>query len=279
MAAAGARPQPPVRSGDVDASRSAPNIRATASLFNVAAVPPGVQELPAEHVQRHGLHRPEHQRLLDQPRTAPTSDQSAQRTGACAPATYELGRHARRASSSRSTFSPDARPARRPPAHLRRHQISQRSGRQRNRRRRSIRRCSCCPGRRSVERAEAYGHRLDRLDAADRRTGMHRPRSMSMAADRRSYNTGSDLFPQKLQDAMPSSTRASASAAPDERWAIELWAQNLFNKNYEQVAFNIAVPGQRATRHGAQVMRFGSPIPAGATSSSLRSSPSRGPTA
>ncbi|KAK0357898.1 hypothetical protein LTR94_037558, partial [Friedmanniomyces endolithicus] len=25
---------------------------------------------------------------------------------------------------------------------------------------------------------------------------------------------------------------------PSERWAVELWAQNIFNKDYAQVAFN-----------------------------------------
>ena len=63
--------------------------------------------------------------------------------------------------------------------------------------------------------------------------------SMSMPACSGKYNTGSDLFPQKEQKAFIRwSTDASASAARTKCWALELWAQNLFNKNYAQVAFN-----------------------------------------
>ena len=52
------------------------------------------------------------------------------------------------------------------------------------------------------------------------------------------FNTGSDLFPQKEQ---PSFTLVNARVGlrgPDQKWAVELWAQNLFNVNYTQVAFN-----------------------------------------
>lgn len=52
------------------------------------------------------------------------------------------------------------------------------------------------------------------------------------------YNTGSDLFGQKEQ---PSFTLVNARVGlrgPDQKWAVELWAQNLFDVNYTQVAFN-----------------------------------------
>ena len=52
------------------------------------------------------------------------------------------------------------------------------------------------------------------------------------------YNTGSDLFPQKEQDGYAIVNARVGLRGPDERWAIELWAQNLFNKDYAQVAFN-----------------------------------------
>jgi outer membrane receptor protein involved in Fe transport len=52
------------------------------------------------------------------------------------------------------------------------------------------------------------------------------------------YNTGSDLFPQKGQDGFSIVNARLGVRGPDERWSIELWAQNLFNKNYAQVAFN-----------------------------------------
>jgi outer membrane receptor protein involved in Fe transport len=52
------------------------------------------------------------------------------------------------------------------------------------------------------------------------------------------YNTGSDLFPQKGQDGFAVFNARLGLRGPDEAWAVELWAQNLFNKDYAQVAFN-----------------------------------------
>ena len=52
------------------------------------------------------------------------------------------------------------------------------------------------------------------------------------------YNTGSDLFPQKEQDGFALFNARVGIRGPEERWAIELWAQNLFDKDYAQVAFN-----------------------------------------
>jgi outer membrane receptor protein involved in Fe transport len=52
------------------------------------------------------------------------------------------------------------------------------------------------------------------------------------------YNTGSDLFPQKEQDRFTVVNGRIGVSGPDDRWSIELWAQNLFNKDYAQVAFN-----------------------------------------
>ena len=52
------------------------------------------------------------------------------------------------------------------------------------------------------------------------------------------YNTGSDLFPQKEQDGYALFNARVGVRGPDEKWAIEFWAQNVFNKQYAQVAFN-----------------------------------------
>jgi len=52
------------------------------------------------------------------------------------------------------------------------------------------------------------------------------------------YNTGSDLFPQKEQDAYSIVNARVGIRGADERWAVELWGQNIFNKDYAQVAFN-----------------------------------------
>ena len=52
------------------------------------------------------------------------------------------------------------------------------------------------------------------------------------------YNTGSDLFPQKEQDSYAIVNARVGVRGPDEKWALEFWAQNVFNKDYAQVAFN-----------------------------------------
>jgi iron complex outermembrane recepter protein len=52
------------------------------------------------------------------------------------------------------------------------------------------------------------------------------------------YNTGSDLFPQKEQDGFALVNARFGVRGPEERWSLEVWAQNLFDQNYTQVAFN-----------------------------------------
>ena len=52
------------------------------------------------------------------------------------------------------------------------------------------------------------------------------------------YNTGSDLFPQKAQDSYLLVNARLGLRGPDQKWAVELWAQNLLDQNYTQAAFN-----------------------------------------
>jgi outer membrane receptor protein involved in Fe transport len=52
------------------------------------------------------------------------------------------------------------------------------------------------------------------------------------------YNTGSDLFPQKEEDSYTLINARLGIRGPGQRWSVELWAQNLFDTNYAQVAFN-----------------------------------------
>ena len=52
------------------------------------------------------------------------------------------------------------------------------------------------------------------------------------------YNTGSDEFPQKKQESFFVANARIGVRAPDQRYAIEFWGQNVFNKNYTQVAFS-----------------------------------------
>lgn len=52
------------------------------------------------------------------------------------------------------------------------------------------------------------------------------------------YNTGSDLFPQKEQDGFAIFNARVGIRGADDRWGLEFWGQNIFNKDYAQVAFN-----------------------------------------
>ena len=52
------------------------------------------------------------------------------------------------------------------------------------------------------------------------------------------YNTGSDLFPQKTQDAFAVVNARIGLRGADDRWSLEFWAQNVFNVDYAQVAFS-----------------------------------------
>ncbi|HET9639322.1 MAG TPA: TonB-dependent receptor [Allosphingosinicella sp.] len=63
------------------------------------------------------------------------------------------------------------------------------------------------------------------------------------------FNTGSDLFPQKEQDSFAIFNARIGLRGRGERWAIEAWAQNIFNVGYTQVAFNS--PFQEGARTAA----------------------------
>jgi hypothetical protein len=68
------------------------------------------------------------------------------------------------------------------------------------------------------------------------------------------YNTGSDLFPEKEQDSFTLVNARIGIRGPGQRWGLELWAQNLFDVNYQQVAFNSPFQGSNSR---AQVQAFG----------------------
>jgi len=52
------------------------------------------------------------------------------------------------------------------------------------------------------------------------------------------YNTGSDLFPPKVQKDYTLVNARVALGTQDDKWTIELWGQNLFDEEYTQVGFN-----------------------------------------
>jgi outer membrane receptor protein involved in Fe transport len=52
------------------------------------------------------------------------------------------------------------------------------------------------------------------------------------------YNTGSDLNPVKLQEALTLVNARLGIGAQDQKWALEAWAQNLTDEEYYQVVFD-----------------------------------------
>jgi iron complex outermembrane recepter protein len=68
------------------------------------------------------------------------------------------------------------------------------------------------------------------------------------------FNTGSDLFPEKSQEAFTLVNARVGIRGPDQRWAVELWGQNIFDVNYQQVAFNTPFQGAGSL---AQTQAFG----------------------
>ena len=68
------------------------------------------------------------------------------------------------------------------------------------------------------------------------------------------YNTGSDLFAEKEQDGFTLVNARIGLRGNQDRWAIEVWAQNLLDTDYEQVAFNTPFQGSGSLE---QVRSFG----------------------
>ncbi|WP_421992615.1 TonB-dependent receptor [Qipengyuania sp.] len=79
------------------------------------------------------------------------------------------------------------------------------------------------------------------------------------------YNTGSDLLYGKEQDSFFLVNGRIGVRGPDERWAVELWAQNLFDKDYTQVAFNtpLVAPQQTYSAFLAEPRTYGVTVRAG----------------
>ena len=79
------------------------------------------------------------------------------------------------------------------------------------------------------------------------------------------YNTGSDLLYGKEQDGYILVNGRIGIRGPDEKWAIELWAQNLFDQDYTQVAFNtpFVAPQQTFSAYLAEPRTYGITVRAG----------------
>ncbi len=61
------------------------------------------------------------------------------------------------------------------------------------------------------------------------------------------YNTGSDLLYGKEQDGFALVNARIGVRGPDDRFAVELFAQNVFDKGYTQVAFNTPFVAEQQT--------------------------------
>jgi iron complex outermembrane receptor protein len=70
------------------------------------------------------------------------------------------------------------------------------------------------------------------------------------------YNTGSDLFPEKYQTGFAVFNARFGIRGPGQRWSLEFWAQNIFNQDYQQVAFSTPFQGSNSRAH---VQDFGAP--------------------
>ncbi len=78
----------------------------------------------------------------------------------------------------------------------------------------------------------------------DRSLGNGLRGGFSLAAKYQSdYNTGSDLLPYKAQDAFTLVNGRISLGTEDERWTVDLWAQNLTDEEYIQVAYNAFLQG------------------------------------
>lgn len=53
-----------------------------------------------------------------------------------------------------------------------------------------------------------------------------------------SYNTGSNLLPRKIQGPYGLMNARLGIGAPDDKWTVEAWSENLTNKYYYEVAFD-----------------------------------------
>ena len=68
------------------------------------------------------------------------------------------------------------------------------------------------------------------------------------------YNTGSDLFIEKEQDGFFVANARIGVRGPDKSWSIEGFVQNLFDTDYQQVAFNAPFQGAGSL---SQTLRLG----------------------
>lgn len=78
----------------------------------------------------------------------------------------------------------------------------------------------------------------------DRSLGMGLRGGFNLAAKYMSdFNTGSDLLPFKQQEGYTLVNGRVSIGSEDERWTLDLWAQNLTDEEYKQVGYNAPLQG------------------------------------
>jgi iron complex outermembrane recepter protein len=75
-------------------------------------------------------------------------------------------------------------------------------------------------------------------------------------------NTGSDLDVEKAQDGVAIVNARVGLRGPEQKWALEFWAQNVFNTNYTQVGFDAplqggSIPSSQAVGGATEAVRRG----------------------
>ncbi len=248
--------------------------------LNVTAFRQEFQQLPAQHVQRHRLPRPDDQRLLEPICGDAATDQhrGAARLNAGArdrrlrgrrrrPGRDLAGRRDRGRSGRGATWcSPSASPL--PTRAIGTIWSAATAAR------RSIRRCACCPATICPTRPSIVATGVDRLDAADRQFAACRGLVYVDARVTDDYNTGSDLFPQKAAGQLrrrqrpPRHPRAPSSAGRSS-CGRRTCSTPIMRRSRSTRRSRRARPRRRSSIRNS---------PAGGRSSPP-SSPSRGPTA
>lgn len=79
------------------------------------------------------------------------------------------------------------------------------------------------------------------------------------------YNTGSDLDPGKMQKQYVLANARIGFGKRNDRWTVEMWAENLFDTNYKQVAFNSGFQNVPTNATGVLDAFLGQPRTFGAT--------------
>jgi outer membrane receptor protein involved in Fe transport len=79
------------------------------------------------------------------------------------------------------------------------------------------------------------------------------------------YNTGSDLDPGKRQGDFALFNARVAFAPQNDRWSVELWAENLFDRDYKQVAFDSGYQNVPTNATGVLAAFLGAPRTFGLT--------------